>query len=470
MRFSKVNGFPSHRSVTTDGDDFSSSIFSAEIRIGQNIHRLLETDAYVDFQNSSDSISQQEREQGITLDPKQRQAVEAALHHKILILTGGPGTGKTTIIRFILRLFGQKLSKIALAAPTGKAAKRLSEATGKTASTIHRLLEVANAQFQRNRHNPIEHDFIIIDETSMIDVLLMDALLDAVDTHARLVFVGDIDQLPSVGAGSVLSDMIASEKIAVIRLETIFRQAADSLITRNAHSIRSGQLPDLSTSNSEELRDFYFISEENPEKIVKKIIQLTTDRIPARFHFDPKNDIQVLTPMHQGITGSIHLNQQLQAALNLNEECVEQDGMKLKTGDKVMQQQNNYEKQVFNGDIGIIQKCFMDTKEVLVDFDQKQVIYKLSELSQLSLAYAISVHKSQGSEYPAILLPLTTHHFLMLQRNLLYTAITRGKKLVIVIGTKKALQLAINNADTQHRHTLLRTHLGNPQVFDNLDY
>ena len=432
--------------------------YKAERRVAENIFRILNSEAYTVYEGESYLIEEQERKVGLKLDPAQREAVEAALQDKVLIITGGPGTGKTTIVRFILGLMRTKIPAIALAAPTGRAAKRITETTGAAASTIHRLLEASNIGFQRDREKPLEQELLILDETSMIDTLLMDSLLEAVPSASRLILVGDVDQLPSVGAGAVLSDLIESGSIPVVRLDHIFRQAADSFITVNAHKVRRGEMPDFSSSNRQteddnQLLDFYFIKESNPEKIVEKILLMSTERIPQRFELDPMMDIQVLTPMHRGVTGAIHLNRKLQDVINPDAKGLEHREQWFRIGDKVMQQQNDYEKLVFNGDLGRIVNCDPKTKELHVQFDQQIVHYQGKEIDQLSLAYAITVHKSQGSEYSAVIVPLTTHHYMMLQRNLLYTAITRGKQLVVLIGTDAAIKKAVENEGSTRRFT-----------------
>ncbi len=438
--------------------------YKAEKRVAENIYRILNSEAYTIFEGESSLIDEQERKVGLQLDPAQRDAVEAALQHKVLIITGGPGTGKTTIVRFMLGLMRPRIPSIGLAAPTGRAAKRITETTGSAAFTIHRLLEASNIGFQRDRENPLEQELLILDETSMIDTLLMDSFLEAVPSASRLILVGDVDQLPSVGAGAVLLDLIESGTIPVVRLDHIFRQAADSFITVNAHKVRQGNVPDFSALSQKvdaekELLDFYFIKESNPEKIVEKILLMSTKRIPQRFELDPMMDIQVLTPMHRGVTGSIHLNRKLQEKMNPDAKGLQHREQWFRIGDKVMQQQNDYEKHVFNGDLGRIVCCDPKTKELHVKFEQGIVHYQAKEFDQLSLAYAITVHKSQGSEYSAVILPLTTHHYMMLQRNLLYTAITRGKQLVVLIGTEAAISKAVENEGTMRRFTGLQYQL-----------
>ncbi len=432
--------------------------YRAEQRIAENIFRILKSTAYTIFERESSLIEEQERKVGLKLDQAQREAVSAVLKHKVLIVTGGPGTGKTTLVRFILGLMRPKIPSIALAAPTGRAAKRITETTGSSSSTIHRLLEATNVGFQRNRENPLDQELIIIDETSMIDTLLMDSLLEAVPSASRLIIVGDVDQLPSVGAGTVLQDFIKSGSIPVVRLNHIFRQAYGSFITVNAHKIRRGELPSVNKSSKQsdlknQLQDYYFIEESDQNKIVEKILLLNTERIPQRFKLDPMKEIQVLTPMHRGITGASQLNRNLQEKINPDAKGIEHREQWFRVGDKIMQQQNDYEKQVFNGDLGRVVDCDQDSKELYVKFEQSHIHYKSNELDQLTLAYAITVHKSQGSEYSAVIMPITTHHYMMLQRNLLYTAITRGKQLVVLIGTSAAVRIAVENQGTLNRYT-----------------
>ena len=432
--------------------------YRAEQRIAENIFRILKSKAYTIFESESSLIEEQERKVGLKLDEAQREAVNAVLKYKVLIVTGGPGTGKTTLVRFILGLMRPKIPSIALAAPTGRAAKRITETTGSSSSTIHRLLEATNVGFQRNRENPLDQELIIIDETSMIDTLLMDSFLEAVPSASRLIIVGDVDQLPSVGAGTVLQDFIKSGSIPVVRLNHIFRQAYGSFITVNAHKVRRGELPSVNISSKQSdlknrLQDYYFIEESDQNKIVEKILLLNTERIPQRFKLDPMKEIQVLTPMHRGITGASQLNRNLQEKINPDAKGIEHREQWFRVGDKIMQQQNDYEKQVFNGDLGRVVDCDQDSKELYVKFEQSHIHYKSNELDQLTLAYAITVHKSQGSEYSAVIMPITTHHYMMLQRNLLYTAITRGKQLVVLIGTSAAVRIAVENQGTLNRYT-----------------
>lgn len=394
------------------------------------------------------------------LAPLQEQAVKQALSDKVVVITGGPGTGKTTLIRAILSVYKQLSARVCLAAPTGRAAKRLSEATRHSASTIHRLLEFSPqfGGFQRNEQRPLTADLVVVDECSMLDILLTHYLLKAVPNHATLILVGDVDQLPSVGPGNVLHDIIESGTVPVVRLTEIFRQARQSRIIVNAHLVRQGRFP-LIKRESDRLEDFYFIEKEDAEEAFRILLKLCTDRIPARFGFDPMEDIQVITPMHRGIVGTQHLNHALQDALNPKGRSIERNGRVFRSLDRVMQIRNNYDKEVFNGDLGRITEIDLENQELKVEMDSRVVPYDFSELDELVLAYAISVHKAQGSEYRAVVLPLLTQHYIMLQRNLLYTAMTRAKKLVVIVGSKKALAMSVRNNRLQHRFTLLKERL-----------
>jgi len=401
-------------------------------------------------------LSLLERKMGLSLAERQREALLTALEKRVLIITGGPGTGKTTIVRGIVYACEALGLEVCLAAPTGRAAKRLAEATGREAKTIHRLLEFSPARgdFTRHQDNPLTADMVIIDETSMVDLILMNHLLKAIPNHASLVLVGDVHQLPSVGAGSVLADLIQSGAVAVIELNEIFRQAQASLIVLNAHRIQRGVFPYLPQAR-EEPTDFYFIEKEDPQEILELIQDLCLRRIPQHFGFHPRDEIQVLCPMHKGIIGASNLNSTLQNLLNPNGPELASGSRIFRVRDKVMQVRNNYEKEVFNGDIGWIERIDREDGQVVVRFEDRSVAYDFGELDELTLAYAISVHKSQGSEYPAVVMPLLMQHYVLLQRNLLYTAITRAKKLVIIIGTKKALGMAVHNDKVQRRFSRL---------------
>lgn len=392
---------------------------------------------------------------GLALAGQQRKAVEAALIDKVVVITGGPGVGKTTIVKAIVHLAKLTQRKVALGAPTGRAAKRLGEATVHEAMTIHRLLEFQPHEggFARRPENPLDIDMLVIDEASMVDAQLFRALLAALRPGTQLVLVGDVDQLPSVGAGAILSDTIESGAATVIRLTEIFRQAAASKIVLSAHKINQGELPDLESEPGGQA-DFYFIGRDDPEAARATIVELVAERIQARFGFDPITEVQVLAPMHRGELGTSALNKALQDKLNpaRGEAEITRGERVFRRGDKVMQLRNDYDRNVFNGDIGVI--AGIDPDNVLrVDFDGRIVVYERADLDQLIHAYAVSVHKSQGSEYPAVVIPIATQHFMMLQRSLLYTAVTRGKKLVVLVGSKRAVQLAVSNADAKRRYT-----------------
>ncbi len=398
-----------------------------------------------------------EHTNGVTLTEEQRQAVELALQQKLLILTGGPGTGKTTILNAVVRLLEAQQLTVLLASPTGRAAKRLAEVTGREARTLHRLLEwnPREGAFQRNTRNPLDANAVIVDEASMIDLVLAHHLLQAVPLTATLLLVGDADQLPSVGPGSVLQDLLSVPGVPAIRLTTIFRQAGHSRIVANAHRVNRGQFPDLSSGGPGQ--DFFFLPEEDPAKLQQTIVDLVQRRLPARYGLDPFQDIQVLTPMHRGPIGAGQLNAALQAALNPPRSAdggeLLRGGRIFRVGDRVLQLKNDYEKEVFNGDLGRIAALDPVEQTVCVQIDDREVTYDFSELDELMLAYAITVHKSQGSEYPAVILPIHTTHYTMLQRNLLYTALTRAKKLVVAVGTKKALAIAVKNDVIKRRNS-----------------
>jgi exodeoxyribonuclease V alpha subunit len=439
---------------------YLAGYFASEVGIAGAITALLEAPKDLARYNSEKAIQWVQKELQISLAEGQRMAVKAALEKKVVVITGGPGTGKTTIIKAILRIYEGAGLRALLAAPTGRAAKRMSEAAAHEAKTIHRLLEFSprTAEFRRNEQSPLDADLVVVDEASMVDTLLMYHFIKAVPRHATLLLVGDVDQLPSVGAGNVLSDIIDSGAIPTARLNEIFRQSQQSLIIVNAHRINHGEFPVL-TSVAGKVQDFYFIEVEEPEEVCRRIIELCAGKIPARFGFDPIADIQVLAPMHRGTVGASNLNAELQKHLNRSGVEFVRGGKVLKAGDKVMQIRNNYDKDVYNGDIGRVAAIDREEQELSVDFDGRRVPYDFIELDELVLAYAVSVHKSQGSEYPAVVMPLLTQHYLMLQRNLLYTAVTRGKKLVVLIGTKKALAIAIKNNRPRLRYTRLRERL-----------
>ena len=399
-------------------------------------------------------------ETGIEYDEVQLAAIRQAVTSKVMVLTGGPGTGKTTTTQGIIAALKKAGLRVLLAAPTGRAAKRMSEATGMEAKTIHRLLEY-NPQdgYKRNDENPLEGDALIVDECSMIDILLMNNLLKAVPVGMRLVFVGDIDQLPSVGAGNVLRDIIDSQRIPVVRLVRIFRQAQKSRIVMNAHTINQGRFPD--TSNGRDT-DFFFMREDDPERAAETIVRLVKERLPRAYRESPDR-IQVLTPMQRGVVGAANLNLLLQQALNPSGPSLNRGGYTYRQGDRVMQQRNNYDKDVFNGDLGYIREVDTEERTLKVDFDGKWIEYDITELDELTLAYATTIHKAQGSEYPIVVMPVLMTHFVMLQRNLIYTGITRAKKICVLIGAMKALAYAVRNVSVLKRNTSLRERL-NPSL------
>jgi exodeoxyribonuclease V alpha subunit len=398
---------------------------------------------------------------GKELAPSQRDAVAAALQHRAVVITGGPGVGKTTILDTFLRILKAKGVCCLLASPTGRAAKRLSEATGMEAKTIHRLLEFQPSGFARNRQRPLECDLLVVDEASMLDLPLAHRLLDALPAASHLVLVGDADQLPSVGPGLVLRDLIASRVVPTVRLTEIFRQAAQSRIITGAHAVNAGRMPDFAARDGPG-EDLFLIDREEPERIADTLLDVVADRIPQKLGIDPIRDVQVLCPMNRGSLGAIELNRRLQERLNprrQGEPTVERFGWEFRPRDKVIQTENDYDKEVFNGDLGQITSIDPGEGEVVVRFDARSVTYEFDELDEIALAYAITIHKSQGSEFPAVVLPLATQHFLMLQRNLVYTGITRGRRMVVLVGQTKALGMAVRSEKASERFTGLRQRL-----------
>ena len=407
----------------------------------------------IDFNRAIDWVQESNK---LQLAASQMEAIRCALEHRVVIITGGPGVGKTTIIQSILKILHAKRVTFALCAPTGRAAKRMSESTGHEAKTIHRLLEVnpRNGRFKHDEQSPLEEKLLVVDECSMVDIPLMHHLLKALPGDGHLLLVGDVDQLPSVGPGSVLKDLIQCGCTSVVRLQEIFRQAAGSRIITNAHRINQGQMPMI--EEDAVLSDFYFIDREEPERAAATLVQMVRDRIPSKFRVHPIQDVQVLCPMNRGSLGVRELNLTLQHALNPlrhGDVVAEKFGWQFRVRDKVIQTENNYDKEVFNGDIGQISSIDPVEKEIKIQFDQRKVVYDFGELDELSLAYAITIHKSQGSEFPVVVMPVATQQYMLLQRNLVYTGVTRGRKLVVIIGQKKALGMAVNNSKNAFRYS-----------------
>lgn len=444
--------------IVEDDAIFLPNLHAAERDCDHFLKRLLRVppgDATFEAENALRWV---EREQNIELSPEQREAVRIAAEKKVMVLTGGPGTGKTTLITSLVAIFEKKGLQLLLAAPTGRAAKRMEEATGREAKTIHRLLEFSPklGGFTKDENDPLDADVVVIDEMSMVDALLMQSLLRAVPLHARLLLVGDIDQLPSVGPGNVLMDIIASGVVPKVHLETIFRQAAQSGIVTNAHLINQGQ--PLAFNDT----DCFFIERKEPQDVLDTVHELVAQRIPEKFGFDPATEIQVLAPMHKGLTGVANLNLTLQEALNPHGQPV--SGRSIRLGDKVIQTRNNYELDTFNGDVGVVTVIAPEVEELHVQFQDRIVLYPFDELDDLSLAYAITIHKSQGSEYPVVIIPLVMQHYPMLQRNILYTALTRAKSLAIIVGHPKALARAVHNTEVTRRNTSLVARLKNDET------
>lgn len=439
---------------------FLAGLYRAEAGICELLHGLRRGTRPWPTIDADKAIPWIEQQTGLTLADSQKTAVRTALASKVMVITGGPGVGKTTIVNSILRILAAKSVKIALCAPTGRAAKRMSEATGMEAKTIHRLLEVdpRTGGFKRDAANPLDCELLVIDETSMVDVLLIHALLKALPASAALLIVGDVDQLPPVGPGQVLADIIESGAFPVVRLTEVFRQAERSQIIVNAHRINEGITPNLRRPDGES--DFYFMPADDPESAVPRILELIRSRIPKRFGLDPIRDIQVLCPMNRGGVGARSLNIELQGVLNpAGDRKVERFGWTFAPGDKVMQIQNDYDKEVYNGDIGYVTDVDVETDELTASFDGRGVTYGFGELDTLVPAYATTIHKSQGSEYPAVVIPMMTQHYTMLQRNLLYTGVTRGKRLVVLVGQPKAVAIAVRNVSGRRRWSKLRERL-----------
>lgn len=439
------------------GDEliFLPLLKDAEERIARQLKRLAEAVTPEPPIDAEKAIPWVEEKTGRKLSPSQHDALRTALRSRAVVITGGPGVGKTTLVQSLLKILTAKKLKCILAAPTGRAAQRLAEATGLEASTLHRLLEFQPGRggFQRNASNPLEGDVVVVDEVSMVDVPLMSRLLDALPRKARLILVGDADQLPSVGPGLVLGDIIRSGTLPVVHLREIFRQAGDSRIISGAHAINRGEIPDIMEAPKDS--DFIFIEREDPEECAATLVSMVRDRLPKHLGIDPIDGIQILTPMHRGSLGIRELNTRLQSSLNPRNEYRDEYqayGNLFRIGDKVIQTSNNYDKEVFNGDIGRIRSIDKEERQAVARFGKRDVVYEFGELDELELAYAVTIHKSQGSEFPVVVIPLAMQQYLLLQRNLLYTGVTRGKRMVVLIGQKKALGMAVRNESTRHRH------------------
>jgi exodeoxyribonuclease V alpha subunit len=435
---------------------FLAGLYRAEQTIAERLLALSQRIRPWPDIDAERAIAWVETRTGLTFADSQRQAITLALASKVMVITGGPGVGKTTLVNAILEILAAKDIAIALAAPTGRAARRLTETTGREAKTIHRLLEVdpRTGGFKRCEEHPIEADLLVIDETSMVDVILMSALLKAVQKNTALILVGDVDQLPSVGPGQVLADIIASDAVPVVCLTEVFRQAAESRIITNAHRINQGRMPDLNRPDGPS--DFYFVEAADPEDGVAKIVTIIRERLPRRFRLDPVRDIQLLCPMNRGALGARSLNLHLQAALNPSPTTkIEKFGWTFALGDKVMQIENDYDKEVYNGDVGYVIGIDPEESTLTVDVDGREVVYDFGELDRMVLAYATTIHKAQGSEYPAVVIPLTRQHYMMLRRNLLYTGVTRGKRLVILVGDKRAVAIAVKGVVGRRRWSKL---------------
>ncbi|MBT3257249.1 MAG: ATP-dependent RecD-like DNA helicase [Deltaproteobacteria bacterium] len=441
---------------------FLKKFHVSETGIAARMKRLFKAPKTIRAIDAEKAVAWVQKRLSIGLAENQVEAIKEAAQSKVLVVTGGPGTGKTTIINAILKIFSPLKIRIQLAAPTGRAAKRMSEATGHEARTLHRLLEYSMKKggFKKDQKHPLPCDLLIVDEASMIDTILMHHLLKAIPLEATFILVGDIHQLPSVGAGNVLKDIMASAAIPVVVLDKIFRQARESRIIVNAHRINGGKMP--LRQNPGGKSDFFFIEQEDPEQVLNTILDLAGKRVPEYFGFDPMNDIQVLTPMHRGVVGAGNLNLALQSRLNQNTQGIERGNRTFRIGDKVMQIKNNYDKEVFNGDMGRVVGLEPETREAIISFEGRELPYDFTDLDEVILAYAVSVHKSQGSEYPAVIIPILIQHYMLLQRNLIYTAVTRGKKLVILVGTRKALAIGIRNDKTLKRYTFLEKRLQSP--------
>ncbi len=460
---SSINKMIFEKSIISETENilYLPPFYFAEIGVAGRIKDIVNMKSMYnigDLEGIEVIVAKVENRCAIKYDSLQREAIKKALSSKFLVLTGGPGTGKTTTTLAMIRSYIEIGARILLAAPTGRAAKRLSEATGLEAKTIHRLLEFKPPEgYKKNAENQLDCDVLIIDEVSMVDIILMNNLLKAVSDNTIIILVGDVDQLPSVGAGNVLKDIINSRVVEVVKLQRIFRQAQGSAIITNAHLINKGLFPKLKSSKD---GDFFYIEQDEPLKVVETIKDLCLNRLPNYYKLNPIEDIQVLCPMQRGDTGAYNLNTVLQNTLNPEARLIRYGGVEYRVNDKVMQIKNNYDKNVYNGDIGRVYKVNVEDKTLVLNFDGKEIEYDASELDEVVLAYATTVHKSQGSEYKVVVAPITTQHFMMLQRNLLYTCVTRAKKIMVLVGTKKAIAIAVSNDKIQQRNTMLAERLG----------
>jgi exodeoxyribonuclease V alpha subunit len=449
--------------IVKDGDGdkiYLRSLYLSEIFVSKKILELNDVDEDKDNRTGRESlyrrlISEIAEKDGILLDETQVNAIIIALTERIMIITGSPGTGKSTILNFIIKILEKEKKKFVMAAPTGRASKRMTETTGRESKTIHRLLNFNPKlnRFLKDEENPIDADIIIIDEASMLDIRLMKNLLSAIKSDSSLIFVGDIDQLPSVGPGYVLGDIIKSGTVPVCELKKIYRQEGQSQIIRNAHKVRDGEFPYIKNKDSD---DFFFLEKNDPEETVSLILHLLTNKIPSSFGMDPLTDVQILVPTNKGVCGVINLNSRIQKVLNPGDTGLLHGNRWFKTGDKVIQLKNNYDKDIYNGDIGIISNIDMELKEASIDYDGRKVDYSFYEMDEINHSYAISIHKSQGSEFKCIIIPLLTSHYMLLQRNLLYTALTRARELAILVGSKKAIGIAVNKNIVEKRYTSLK--------------
>ena len=449
--------------IVKDGEGnkiYLSSLYHSEVFVSKKILELSDTDDNKDNQTGRESlyrrlINEMADADGILLDEIQVNAIIMALTERIMIITGSPGTGKSTILNFIIKILEREKKKFMMAAPTGRASKRMTETTGRESKTIHRLLNFNPKlnKFLKNEDNPIDADIIIIDEASMLDIRLMRNLLSAIKIDSSLIFVGDIDQLPSVGPGYVLGDLIRSGTVPVCELKKIYRQEGQSQIIRNAHKVRDGQFPYIKNKDSE---DFFFLEKNDPEEAVNLILHLLSNKIPSSFGMDPLKDVQVLVPTNKGVCGVINLNSRIQEMLNPGSTGLLHGNRWFRVGDKVIQLKNNYNKDIYNGDIGIITSIDMELKEASIDYDGRKVDYSFYEMDEINHSYAISIHKSQGSEFKCVIIPLLTSHYMLLQRNLLYTALTRARELAILVGSKKAIGMAVNKNIVEKRYTSLK--------------